>query len=194
MKTYRLLAVLVLFMGLFAASSALGAETKVFGFKARTWDAIASGTHQLNGEYDVAVSDGKCEATYTLDGKLYLVGADAGAELCRMVGIDPDNRKYRNPPHKVGQEWAQTHSFGLRGRTFRRTVTYHVTEEKRTPTGHVLFKIEGDARLSSAVGAYDQKWVYFYNEETGIIVKWFHDSAVGDRGAKIEIELNENNK
>jgi hypothetical protein len=106
-----------------------------------------------------------------------------------MVGIDPDNRKFLNPPHVVGKEWSQSHTYRIPGvnRTLQRTIYFKVMGEETITTAagtFQVFRIDGDARM----GTTDQKWVYYYSEKIGVTVKWFYDSGVGEKGAKVEIE------
>jgi len=171
-------------------SAAIGDETKTFRFKARTWDTLSSSTVFLSGEYEVAVSSGKCDVTKVIDGALHLVGGNAAAELCRMVGVDPDKRMYVKLPLEIGKEWVQEYNYNITGDsiTRRRTATYRVVAME-TVGAFATFRIEGDARISNRSGKFDQKWVYNYNEATNVIVKWHYDSAVGQTGAKMEIDL-----
>ena len=167
-------------------------ETKLYFFKARTWDSISSSTDQLNGRYEVAVSNGKAEEVNTVtDGEKRLIGGNAAGEIARMVGIDPANRMYINPPLEVDKTWSQSYSYTIPGinRLWRRSVNYKVVSEETltTPAGTFnVFKLEATSRTGDGT---NQKWIYYYSKDIDCVVKWFYDSGVGIKGAKVEIEL-----
>ena len=198
MKIYGFF-VLFAYIMVLIVPSALGNEdivSRVFRFHARTLESISNEAY-LDGEYDVGISDGKCEVTQEIKGVIRFVAGDHAAELCRMIGIDPDQRMYIDPPHKINQMWSKSHKYRvprLPGMEFERIVTYKVVgyEELPTPAGTFkTFKIEGhyEKEPSQWTEAFKQKWVYYYAEDIGKIVKWRYDSSVGKKGAKIEIEL-----
>jgi len=197
MKTYSFLAVLALVLGLFSVSLAQD-QTKVFKFKARTWDGSASSTESLNGEYEVAVSGENCEVAQASDGNKYLIVGNASAELCRMVGVDPDQRRYTTPPPEVGalgvgKKWRQSYNYSTPGgkRTFSKTVDYVIVSAEKNSDGSVkLFNLEGDAQITDReLKTHTQKWVYSYDPTIGIVGEFFYDSSVKGKGAKIKIDL-----
>src|SRR3989344_5400470 len=108
MKIYGFF-VLFAYIMVLIVPSALGNEdivSRVFRFHARTLESISNEAY-LDGEYDVGISDGKCEVTQEIKGVIRFVAGDPAAELCRMIGIDPDQRMYIDPPHKINQMWSK---------------------------------------------------------------------------------------
>jgi hypothetical protein len=185
MKKYSFLAVLAL-VGI-TVSPALGDE-KVYRFKAETpVNTATDSTDSLNGEYNVTVSDGKCSVARVVDGTSYLVGGNSATELCRMAGIDTENRKYTNPPHFVGKTWTHSYSYSSQVSTRMRSreVTYRVVSKLQGPNDHSVFAIEGASRVNRA----DQRWEYDFDETTGVILKWSFDSNVGNTSAKMVMNV-----
>ncbi|MDP3948795.1 MAG: hypothetical protein Q8Q17_02500 [bacterium] len=191
MKKYKFLSVFVSVLLVFAISqAAFGFETKVFKFKARTWDSISSNTDRLNGNYELVISNGKAEVFQLLDGQRVPIEGNAAAELLRMAGVDPDNRMYVDPSKlAIGKKWNKSYPDRTPWRTFiHRNVEYEVVgrEQKITTAGTFdTFKIEGSAFM----GSNQRKWVYYYAPDIKVIVHWNFDSAVGERGYKAEIEF-----
>ncbi len=170
-------------------------SNKVFRFDVRVTDSISQ--NDYDGVYTVAVKDGKCFVSKEGENGSKSVEGEPSGDLCRMVGIDDEQRRYLKPPHKIGETWSQHHKYKLARYPkldFERTVTFKVVgyEDVTVPAGTFkAFRIEGDYEEgpSRYTGAYVQKWIYYYAEERGVIVKLYFDSSVGKKGAKLSIEL-----
>lgn len=193
MKCKEALVLSGLMLALCPTSSADADETKYWRFRAKTFDAIASSSDQLNGEYEVtAAPDGKLLQSLLGGEQKLPVGESSAAELKRMFRAGQDEREYLRFP--LEGKWSKTYSYSIPGvaKMLRKTVEYKVVgeEEVTTPAGTFrTIKIEGDARVPTPSGAVDQKWVYYFAQDIGVIVKFNYDSAVGEKGAKIDIEL-----
>jgi len=151
-------------------------------------------TDRLEGDYKVVASKDGLQVLRLIDGQEYLIGGESADELRRMLGIGQDEREYLNKdPTK--KQWGAKYSYKLPmvKKTFLREAEYKIVSEgesKTTPAGTFkTVKIECDSKAVFEVGTFKQKWVYYYAPEIDSIVEWNYDSAVDQKGAKIEIKL-----
>jgi hypothetical protein len=193
MNVNKLLGIFVLnlIMGLLFLSPLLAQESKkIYLFNVKQTDTISSSSARLGGEYEVEVSGGKARVFELYDSQRVEAATGPGLDLVRMVGIDAGRRKLLNPPHTVGKQWEATYEYRIPGiqRQLSKTVTYKVTGEETITTlvGQLpVIRIEGDAYVNGT----EQKFIYYYSEQLGVIVKYLYDSNVKSNQAKMYIDL-----
>lgn len=171
-------------------------EKKIYIFNANTLDASGATSNLLNGNYEVTILEGNCHVVQVLPDQFQTIAGNPADEICRMVGIDKAERAYF-PPKEIGmlstgKEWKKTHSYTIPGvrRPQNRTVFYKIISEEKNKDNEIVgFIIEGVARVVYPSGEYTQKWTFRYDPHLNIITNFFYDSAVGEKGAKINVEF-----
>lgn len=160
-------------------------------FRGTTKQSISVPSDMLEGDYEVSFSGGKFEVFQFVGGERGRVGPRTADRLKSMVTAGSEPTAQLRFPLTVGQKWTATFAYQPpRGQTpSSRTLETLVTgiQQVTTPAGTFqVFKIEGGFAHPSGVQA---AYVYFYSPQARSIVKWNYDSAVGQPGAKLEIEL-----
>ena len=150
-------------------------------FKASTRESISNTTDRLNGLYEVVFRGGQIEVFEVTGTEKIPIGGNAADELKRM--ILPDEREYLKFPLAVGNKWTGTHTQGSGRWRSIRSMNYAVTSEAGG-----RYKIEGSGGAGSSHPV-SQTRVFIYSPSEKAIVKFFYDSAVGQQGGKIDIEL-----
>ena len=133
------------------------------------------------GLYEVVYRAGKLEVFEVTDSEKTPIAGNAAEELKRM--IIPDEREYLKFPLAVGNKWTATHRLLLRSRWLNPSMNYAVTS-----VGNGRYMIEGSGRVGSSHPV-SQTRVFTYSPGDKAIARFFYDSAVGEKGAKVTIEL-----
>jgi len=159
-------------------------ENDRWEFKGSTTSAFANSNTVPNGDYEVVYRGGQLEVFQLSGGEKIPIGGDLLDELKRM--IRPDDREYLKFPLAVGNKWTATHSQTSPGAQFKsaRSMEYAVLG-----ANDGRFEIKGSGTATTRGPSMPQIRTYTYSPRDKAIVKYFYDSAVGEKFAKFDIEL-----
>jgi hypothetical protein len=140
-------------------------------------------SNRASGDYLIGYSSGKFEVFLLEGDRKSEAPSGVVGTLTRMLAVSGDEKndsQFLTFPMSVGKKWSATYHVSPRGKLYWVTGKAEVSgvEEVMTQAGTFrAYKIE---RLDSGGGSISWRRVYFYSPHVGAIVKWHHETALGE--------------